>query len=159
MFLFRPDKAFSAFEGCGSNLAAFWSAYVKYCNRKRKVTGVIDKTGSVTTSDLGAAEALADQFDSVWASNFHKPPCMVPQLFSAEEHCDFAFVECELLRLSPTKACGFDDIPAIFLKNCATILAPFICAVINRSLAESKLPDQWKFAIFSLCRNFRVPKM
>ena len=47
-----------------------------------------------------------------------------------------------LLNLDPSKAPG----PAIVLKTCARELTPCLCDLFNLSLAEGKLPTEWKDA-------------
>ena len=45
------------------------------------------------------------------------------------------------------KACGMDQISANFIKFAASVIANHICAIINRSIAQSEFPKLWKTAL------------
>ena len=49
-----------------------------------------------------------------------------------------------LLRLRVKKACGPDRITATILKKCAPSIADTLAEVFNTSLAEGRLPSEWK---------------
>ena len=51
-----------------------------------------------------------------------------------------------LLNIDPSKALGSDGLPTILLKTCARELTP-LCALLNLSLAEGKVPTKWKDAL------------
>ena len=51
-----------------------------------------------------------------------------------------------LLNFDPSKAPGPDGLRTIVLKTCARELTPSLCVVFNLSLAEGKLPSEWKDA-------------
>ena len=55
-----------------------------------------------------------------------------------------------LLNLNPSKAPGPGGLPAIVLKSCARELTPSFCEFFNSSLAEDKLPTEWKDALVVL---------
>ncbi|MCP3664033.1 MAG: reverse transcriptase family protein, partial [Gammaproteobacteria bacterium] len=48
--------------------------------------------------------------------------------------------------MSIKKSCVPDRIPAVFLRNCSSVLAPSIAVLINRSLADGSIPTPWKRA-------------
>ena len=52
-----------------------------------------------------------------------------------------------LLNWDWSKAQGPDGLPTIVLKTCARELTPSLCALFNLSLAEGKLPTEWKDAL------------
>ena len=52
-----------------------------------------------------------------------------------------------LLNLDPSKAPGPDGLPTMVLRTCARELTPSLCALFNLSLAEGKLPTEWKDAL------------
>ncbi|MCP3667635.1 MAG: hypothetical protein GY696_34945 [Gammaproteobacteria bacterium] len=90
--------------------------------------------GTSTNDPKTKADAFADRFDSVFSaqkklSSFDRQP------LDADFHCDFAFVEKQLASLSTNKSCGPDRFPAIF---------PL--PLINRSLNEGVVPDEWRSA-------------
>ena len=51
-----------------------------------------------------------------------------------------------LLNLDPSKAPGPDGLPTIVLKTRAREITPSLCTLFNLSLAEGKLPTEWKDA-------------
>ena len=55
-----------------------------------------------------------------------------------------------LLNLNPSKAPGPGGLPTIVLKSCARELTPSLCALFNFSLAEGKLPTEWKDSLVVL---------
>ena len=55
-----------------------------------------------------------------------------------------------LLNLNPSKAPGPGGLPTIVLKSCARELTPSLCALFNFSLAEGKLPAEWKDSLVVL---------
>ena len=48
-----------------------------------------------------------------------------------------------IMSLDPSKATGIDDIPAAFLKYCATPLCEPIHHLFVQRLAQSYLPTEW----------------
>ncbi|CAB3997277.1 Hypothetical predicted protein [Paramuricea clavata] len=56
-----------------------------------------------------------------------------------------AFVRTELNRLKTNKAIGLDKISARLLKDSASLIAPVLTKLFNRSLESSKFPSIWKF--------------
>ena len=58
-----------------------------------------------------------------------------------------------LLNLNPSKALGPGGLPAIVLKLFARELTPSLCGLFNSSLAEGKLPTEWKDALVVLVRK------
>ena len=55
-------------------------------------------------------------------------------------------VEDILKSLDPKKATGPDEVPAKVLKETAATIAPSLCRMFNRSLAEGYIPSDWKLA-------------
>ena len=55
-----------------------------------------------------------------------------------------------LLNLNPSKAQYPGGLPTIVLKSCARELTPSLCALFNLSLAEGKLPTEWKDSLVVL---------
>ena len=51
-----------------------------------------------------------------------------------------------VMNLDSTKATGPDNIPAIFLKNCAYSLSESLTSLFNLSLRTRTVPSQWKMA-------------
>jgi len=55
-----------------------------------------------------------------------------------------------LQELDPHKASGPDDISARFLKETSTSITPAISLIFNASLAQGKLPQDWKIILLPL---------
>lgn len=55
-----------------------------------------------------------------------------------------------LLNIDPSKALGSDGLSTILLKTCARELTPSLCALLNLSLVEDKLPTKWRDALVFL---------
>ena len=55
-----------------------------------------------------------------------------------------------LLNLNPSKAAGPGGLPRIVQKSCGRELTPSLFALLNLSLAEGKLPTEWKDALVVL---------
>ena len=54
-----------------------------------------------------------------------------------------------LIKAAPSKQCLLDPLPTCLLKNCASLLAPYIIVIINSSLTVGSFPTSWKHAILS----------
>ena len=55
-----------------------------------------------------------------------------------------------LLNLNPSKSPGLGGLPTTVLKSCARDLTPSLCGLFNSSLAEGRLPTEWKDALVVL---------
>ena len=53
------------------------------------------------------------------------------------------------IRESPSKQCSLDPLPTWLLKDCVTILEPYITNIINISLSTGVFPKPWKHALIS----------
>ena len=56
------------------------------------------------------------------------------------------FILKQLRDLKVKKATGLDGIPARFLKDSATVIAPTVTFLVNLSLSTGSVPDEWKKA-------------
>ena len=50
---------------------------------------------------------------------------------------------------APNKHCSLDPAPTSLVKNCSSLLAPFLSKLFNRSLSESYVPTSQKAAIIT----------
>ena len=50
---------------------------------------------------------------------------------------------------APNKYCVLDPAPTSLVKNCSSLLAPFLSKLFNRSLSESYIPTSQKVAIIT----------
>ena len=53
----------------------------------------------------------------------------------------------DLITASPNNYCRLDPIPTSLVKNCASLLAPYVSHLLNRSLAEGYIPASQKVAV------------
>jgi len=53
---------------------------------------------------------------------------------------------CHIIIKSSSKSCGLDPLPTYLLKEVLEYLLPLITTIINKSLAESKVPLSFKKA-------------
>lgn len=105
-------------------------------------------------SKLSTAEDKANAFNTYFASVFNRDTSeqipsnpTSPLGNTLNELCVSASeVKSLLSKLSPSKATGPDGIPSIFLKRCATVIAPSLAALFNLSLNQGKVPSEWKMA-------------
>ena len=107
----------------------------------RQISSGVEMAGAFNkyfySTFMHASEVLLDAFTP--------PDCRMPVLDS--------LVLCEdkvykvLLNLDASKAPGPDGLPTIVLKTCVRELTPSLCALFNLSLAEGKLPTEWKDAL------------
>ena len=78
---------------------------------------------------------------------------LVKYIFKKATNSTFLFtnisqstVQSEIRRLKSGKAVGLDIIPPRLLKDASAMVTKPITAVINASLSQSKVPDDWKAA-------------
>ena len=53
----------------------------------------------------------------------------------------------DLITASPNNCCLLDPVPTSLVKNCASLLAPYVSHLFNRSLAEGYIPASQKIAV------------
>ena len=76
------------------------------------------------------------------------PPMLSEYIVEVEE------VQTGLSKIIFTKAVGPDNVPHKILKELATSLAPPVTSIINNSIRQDIVPDQWKLA-----RITPIPKL
>lgn len=54
---------------------------------------------------------------------------------------------CKLIHSSSNAACSLDPIPTWLVKACLGVLSPVITRMVNLSLSNAHVPDEWKTAI------------
>ncbi len=90
---------------------------------------------------------IADYFYSVWNKAASPPPVLVAEEVPLDVLPTVQWVERALLQVHPRKSTGGDEIPGVFLKNTADILAPSLCHIFVRSLRSGEVPSEWKDAV------------
>ena len=66
--------------------------------------------------------------------------------FNAFKHIAIKKVE-DLIIASPNNYCLLDPVPISLIKNCASLLAPYVSQLFNRSLTEGYIPASQKIAV------------
>ena len=126
---------------------------------------ILRRVSMVTVSDYSADQSqnpsrvsadtpagIADLFNRFFASVFtidsavEKTAC----IRSDTVICDLTLNESKFLAALKTlevgKATGPDEIPAKLLKQTASVIAPSLCKIYNKSLQLGSLPRDWKLA-------------
>ena len=104
---------------------------------------------SLITDDTSKAEALREQYDSVFTKeNLTNLPDIPKSPYG--DIPDICFTACgiqsQLESIRPDKACGQDQIPTRVLKETATELAPVLASLFQQSFNIGILPSDWKYA-------------
>ena len=129
-----------------------WS-YIK--NKKGSSSGgvgILRDNNKVGIEPRDKAEMLNAQFASVFCTDEPSdPPVLSASPFPQMPKINVveAGISALLRKLDPRKASGADGIPAVFLKECATELAPMLTAIAQKSLDTKEVPSDWKRALVS----------
>ena len=95
---------------------------------------------------------IADLFNSFFASVFtidsavEKTACIRSDTVISDLTFSESTVLAALKALEVGKATGPDEIPAKLLKQTASVIAPSLCKIFNKSLQLGSLPSDWKLA-------------
>ena len=128
-----------------NNTKPFWS-YIKSLRQSSAGVSVLNTTKGIATSALEKANALNQQFQSVFTkedcNSLPKPgtnftTSMPPIIIRTEG------IEKLLRELKPQKAPGPDNIMPRVLKECAGSIAPLFRQIFQRSLCTGELPEDW----------------
>ena len=95
------------------------------------------------------AEALNAFFTSVFTiEDLDNIPDLPPPSSCKLHHISVTenFVQSELDKLNPNKAVGADDVYARVLKECSNEVALPLFLIFSKSIAEGKVPSDWKKA-------------
>ena len=146
-----------------SNPKRFWSILKQKSKSGNIPSRITMPVADGTPADLGtrctlrsSAETpleIANLFNAYFASVFTQndslddytyvssvDPVMTELTFTVNE------VQTILERLDVTKATGPDRIPAKLIRETATVIAPSLCKLFNKSLYTGALPQEWKEA-------------
>ena len=131
-----------------NNQKKFWT-YIKSLRRDNTGVAPLKDQGILYSSAKDKANILNQQYYSVFTQeDLTNIPSPNGQPFPAMD--DILVTEDgvrKLLQLTnPHKASGPDGIPARFLKECASSLAPYLTLVFNCTLSHGQVPNDWKTA-------------
>ena len=104
--------------------------------------------GKTAENDLGKAEALNDQFRSVFTKTSSDKVPLLQQKYPkmSSIHVTEEGVKKLLQGLNTSKACGPDEISPKILKELSHELAPIIQHLFQQSLDTSSIPEEWTTA-------------
>ena len=126
--------------------------YIKNKKSSSSGVGTLHANGQTAIDPLDKAKMLNDQFSSVFTRD---GPAETPDLGPSpyppmpEITISEAGVLALMKKIHANKASGADKIPGAFLKECAHELAPMLTAIIQKSLDEKNVPNDWKTALVS----------
>ena len=111
--------------------------------------GDLHVSGSIVSADALKAEALNEQFNSVYTEEGSIP---LPNLGESPYgeigrlQISISGVLDQLNKLNPSKAQGQDGVPPWFLNTYAAQLAPILHNIFQLSADSSQVPEAWKNA-------------
>ena len=113
----------------------------------------VQRTGGLVPGwaydDRDKANALNNQFTSVFTSERYPIPVIDPSLYSSMPPIDIGTngIIKQLKNLNQNKATGPDELPARVLKETAEQIAPIITHIFQQSYNTGKLPNDWLQAL------------
>ena len=131
------------------NPKRFWKYVNSKVKTKSKISELTNKNNETVSDDYGKAQALNEQFASVFTvEDGNLPP--LPVLPDNEILCNIQFtveeIKKRLTKINISKAAGPDGIPGRVLVESAEELSPALKILFDKSISEGKLPVEWKHA-------------
>ena len=138
---------------CRKNVKGVW----KYIKNNKKKSGIPDlkrPDGTFTENPTEAAEALSEQYSSVFTDeNTSNIPDIPVKPLNSPPLSSFTVSEEEVLKilksLNPNKTPGLDGIHPKVLKEIAEIIAHPLTIIFKRSITKGELPQSWLDAVIS----------
>ena len=127
---------------------SFWT-FISKLRQDNQGIGDLQVSGSIVSADALKAEALNEQFNSVYTKEGSIP---LPNLGESPYgeigrlQISISGVLDQLTKLNPSKAQGPDGIPPWFLNTYAAQLAPILHNIFQLSVDSSQVPEAWKNA-------------
>ena len=131
-----------------TNPKRFWS-FIKANKRENIGIPTLRVNDRPITDDRDKANALNNQFTSVFTSERYPIPVIDPSLYSSMPPLDIG-TNCiikQLKNLNQNKATGPDELPARVLKETAEQITPIITHIFQQSYNTGKLPNDWLQAL------------
>ena len=159
----QRDHFFGAIESdVNTNPKRFWSI-LKHNSKSRNIPNLVSMATTTNTTAGPDSQArtrtsaedpqgIANLFNIYFVSVFspgdsHEAPTPPPdEPCMTELSLTVPEVQSILERLDVTKATGPDGISARLLKETASVIAPSLCKLYNKSLSLGVLPQEWKEA-------------
>ena len=140
-------------DNCKDNPRSFWKYVGTKTKAKSGISALMTGDGEMLESDKDKAELLNKFFSSVFTREDKQN---VPHVTESSKSDGKAIkdlnkitpdiVEKKLKELNANKAQGPDKIPPRVLKELAKELSTPLCALFNKSIKSSTLPNDWKNA-------------
>ena len=140
----QRDHFFGAIESdVITNPKRFWSI-LKHNSKSRNIPNLVSMATTTNSTAGPDSQARTTVFSPGDSHEAPTPPpdesCMTELSLTVPE------VQSILERLDVTKATGPDGISARLLKETASVIAPSLCKLNNKSLSLGVLPQEWKEA-------------
>ena len=123
--------------------------YIKNMRKEQTAINTLHYNGVTYTDSEGKANALNNQFVSVFTNEDQSP---LPHI-STEPTPDISQITINvegvfnlLSKIEPNKVAGTDGIPPRLLKEAAYQMAPLLTFIFQSSLDQGQLPQDWKSA-------------
>ena len=122
--------------------------YIKGKNKDQFGVSPLKHQNKIHSDDVGKANILNKQYCSVFSTD----DSVLPQLTSERVNpMNSIIVQCsgvlkQLRNINPHEVTGPDQIPAKFLFEFAEEVAPALTLIYNKSIIESKIPEDWRKA-------------
>ena len=131
-----------------TNPKQFWS-FIKANKRENIGIPILRVNDKPITNDREKANALNNQFTSVFTSERYPIPVIDHSLYSSIPPLDIGTngIIKQLKNLNQNKATGPDELPARVLKETAEQIAPIITHIFQQSYNTGKLPNDWLQAL------------
>ena len=131
-----------------TNPKRFWS-FIKANKRENIGIPTLRVNEKPITNDRDKANALNNQFSSVFTSERYPIPVIDHSLYSSIPPLDIGTngIIKQLKNLNQNKATGPDELPARVLKETAEQRAPIITHIFQQSYNTGKLPNDWLQAL------------
>lgn len=111
----------------------------------------VDDTSDIVTDHSAVANIFAKQFKKSYVQEHDGlfPRILLPRVLNSIESIEFEPYEIlKVLRsFKDTTSMGPDEIPTIFLKECATELSEQLSHIMTVSFKSGRLPQDWKEAV------------
>jgi Reverse transcriptase (RNA-dependent DNA polymerase) len=125
--------------------------YVRKKTRSRDNVGPLTgQNGNVITDPAEMAEELNKCFSEVFmredVGNLPRPKQPATRTYLRNTFITAQKVRQQIKNLKPSGAAGPDGITTKFLQQCAEELSPALACIYRKSLAQGKVPEEWKLA-------------
>ena len=127
---------------------SLWT-FISKLRQDNQGIGDLHVSGSIVSDDVLKAEALNEQFNSVYTEEGSIPlPNLGESPYGKIERLQISIsgVLDQLNKLNPSNAQGPDGIPPWFLNTYAAQLVPILHNIFQLSVYSSQVPEAWKHA-------------